>query len=274
MSRTNTWMPLYVADYLADTTRLNAAQHGAYMLLLMEIWRNGPVANVPSELAMITKTDVRTWSKDIWPTLKRFFQTDDDGNLYQKRLLLERQKAEEISNKRREAVQQRKDRQANKPPANTQQEDNNDPTNVGSNEHTRALSRDNHNYTSSLRSEDPSLRSGGASSDASTGQAVAVATKATKTKRACRLAENWHPTPEQIQFARDNGVDPVKTAAVFRDYWLGVPGSRGSKLDWDATWRNWVRRDQDIRPTARPTQADRRAAVNAAWAGVPDIEGV
>lgn len=113
-----------------------------------------------------------------------------------------------------------------------------------------------------------------ASGDASPGQAVAVATKPTKAKRACRLAENWHPSPEQIQFARDNGVDPVKTAAVFRDYWLGVPGSRGSKLDWDATWRNWVRRDQDIRPTARPTQADRRAAVNAAWAGVPDIEGV
>ncbi|GAD09176.1 uncharacterized protein conserved in bacteria [Gluconobacter frateurii NBRC 103465] len=113
-----------------------------------------------------------------------------------------------------------------------------------------------------------------ASGDASPGQAVAVATKATKTKRACRLPENWHPSPEQIQFARENGVDPVKTAAVFRDYWLGVPGSRGSKLDWDATWRNWVRRDQDIRPTARATQADRRAAVNAAWAGVPDIEGV
>lgn len=113
-----------------------------------------------------------------------------------------------------------------------------------------------------------------ASDDASPGQAVAVATKSTKTKRACRLPENWHPSPEQIQFARDNGVDPVKTAAVFRDYWLGVPGSRGSKLDWDATWRNWVRRDQDIRPTGRPTQADRRAAVNAAWAGVPDIEGV
>lgn len=114
-----------------------------------------------------------------------------------------------------------------------------------------------------------------ASSDASPGQAVAVALKPAKAKRACRLPENWQPSSEQIEFARENGVDPVKTAAVFRDYWLGVPGEKGRKLDWDATWRNWVRRDTSMRsPPPRRTQSDRRAAVNQAWAGVPDIEGV
>ncbi|MGC5748438.1 winged helix-turn-helix domain-containing protein [Gluconobacter sp. NFX36] len=98
--------------------------------------------------------------------------------------------------------------------------------------------------------------------------------KSEKSKRASRLAANWRPSAEMVEFAQANGVDPERTAAVFRDYWVGVPDPKGRKADWDATWRNWVRRDQDIRPTARPTQADRRAAVNAAWAGVPDIEGV
>ena len=28
----------------------------------------------------------------------------------------------------------------------------------------------------------------------------------------------------------------------FRDYWLAIPGRQGVKLDWQATWRNWVRR--------------------------------
>lgn len=29
--------------------------------------------------------------------------------------------------------------------------------------------------------------------------------------------------------------------AEFVDYWIGVPGSRGLKLNWLATWRNRVR---------------------------------
>lgn len=29
--------------------------------------------------------------------------------------------------------------------------------------------------------------------------------------------------------------------AEFVDYWIGVPGQRGVKLDWPATWRNRVR---------------------------------
>ncbi len=27
----------------------------------------------------------------------------------------------------------------------------------------------------------------------------------------------------------------------FRDYWISQPGQKGVKLDWFATWRNWVR---------------------------------
>jgi hypothetical protein len=32
-------------------------------------------------------------------------------------------------------------------------------------------------------------------------------------------------------------------AERFRDYWLAVPGARGRKADWGATWRNWCRRE-------------------------------
>lgn len=46
------------------------------------------------------------------------------------------------------------------------------------------------------------------------------------------------------QFALDNGMSPAavdQTWAEFVDYWIGVPGQRGTKLDWSATWRNRVR---------------------------------
>ena len=29
---------------------------------------------------------------------------------------------------------------------------------------------------------------------------------------------------------------------AFKDYWIAVPGSKGVKADWLATWRNWCRR--------------------------------
>lgn len=36
-------------------------------------------------------------------------------------------------------------------------------------------------------------------------------------------------------------LDPERTFAKFSDYWKAKPGRQGVKLDWMATWRNWVR---------------------------------
>ncbi|QDH17429.1 hypothetical protein [Swingsia samuiensis] len=51
--------------------------------------------------------------------------------------------------------------------------------------------------------------------------APAEATKP-KSKRGCRLPDDWWPSEELIQFAVDNQVDPEQTAETFRDYWHGV----------------------------------------------------
>lgn len=36
-----------------------------------------------------------------------------------------------------------------------------------------------------------------------------------------------------------------RTALRFRDHWLAKAGKDGVKTDWQATWRNWIRRDLD-----------------------------
>ena len=31
-------------------------------------------------------------------------------------------------------------------------------------------------------------------------------------------------------------------AESFADYWQSLPGAKAVKLDWEKTWRNWIRR--------------------------------
>jgi hypothetical protein len=62
--------------------------------------------------------------------------------------------------------------------------------------------------------------------------------------RGTRLPEGWSPDPQLVAEMRAEcaGVDLRLETAKFRDYWKGVSGSKGVKLDWPATWRNWIRR--------------------------------
>lgn len=65
-----------------------------------------------------------------------------------------------------------------------------------------------------------------------------------KQQRGSRLPSDWKPSDEDLQFCKTERpeLNPRTTADGFRDYWLAQPGAKGLKLDWSATWRNWVRR--------------------------------
>lgn len=61
---TASWMPLYVADYLADTSHLSTEEHGAYLLLIMHYWRTGqPLPADPAQLRRIVRADQKQWAR-------------------------------------------------------------------------------------------------------------------------------------------------------------------------------------------------------------------
>ena len=100
------WMPLYIGDYLGDTMELDGPQHGAYLLLLMYYWRNGPLPTDDAKLAQIARTDIRVWKKVVGPVVRGFFH-ELNGRLHQKRADKELAKADSISAKRRAAAEAR-----------------------------------------------------------------------------------------------------------------------------------------------------------------------
>lgn len=91
-----------------------------------------------------------------------------------------------------------------------------------------------------------------------------------RSPRGSRLPADF-PTPTEIAFCRSErpDLDADLLAAKFRDYWLGVPGAKGRKCDWPATWRNFVRSEFSRAPPARasPSRSDRLSATVAALTG-------
>lgn len=64
-------------------------------------------------------------------------------------------------------------------------------------------------------------------------------------KKGTRLPADFCATPKMIDWARqETPLVGAKETAAFIDYWSAQPGQRGVKLDWEATWRNWMRRAQ------------------------------
>ena len=64
-----------------------------------------------------------------------------------------------------------------------------------------------------------------------------------KNKRGSRLSKDLIFPKEWFLFCKQERPDlePLITFNKFQDYWISQAGQKGVKLDWFATWRNWVR---------------------------------
>jgi uncharacterized protein YdaU (DUF1376 family) len=104
------WMPLHIADYLADTGHLTATEHGAYLLLIMHYWQNGHLPENERVIARIAKLTADQWeeSRDMLAMLFGPGWTH-------KRIDAELSKADDIIGKRKAAAEARYSKGKNQP---------------------------------------------------------------------------------------------------------------------------------------------------------------
>ena len=68
-------------------------------------------------------------------------------------------------------------------------------------------------------------------------------------KRGSRLPHDWVLTKSLGEWAQSERPDLNirQVAEQFKDYWIAQAGQKGVKLDWSATWRNWVRNSKAMK---------------------------
>jgi|GEM_PF-5887858 len=81
-------------------------------------------------------------------------------------------------------------------------------------------------------------------------------------ERGTRIPENFSPDLSVSLAEGMTAEEAQRSALNFLDYWKSTAGAAGRKLDWNATWRLWARKDaaQAKRRQRRPHIADQALA--------------
>jgi len=199
-------MQFYPADYVADTRHLTPAQHGAYLLLICEYWVKGSLPQDDRTLARIVGMTPKEWlcAKNV---VQGFFH---DGWQH-KRIDVELAKAKDKHERRQEAG-----KRGGFASANSKQ--------------NSSIATSNAQASSSEPEPEPERKISSLRSESAR-------------KRGARLPEDWNASAEDwtAALAKLGEAGAIEEACKFRDYWKAQPGQRGTKLDWDATFRNWIR---------------------------------
>lgn len=220
------YMKLFWGDYHKATRHLRRDQHGAYFLLIGEAWRLG--GSLPDDDRLLS-----AWAlcaDDEWaemkPVIMDFFALRR-GKWIHDRVREELASYETTSRKRKEAGRKGGSVSGGKHGGNTQ-----------------AIAK--------LKPTKPEPEPEPKKETTPDG---VVAPK----RIASRLPADWSLDPDGFAYAERQGFDPAaigRMAERFGNYWRAKSGKDAAKLDWPATWRNWVLAEVERRPSsAQPRRA-------------------
>jgi uncharacterized protein YdaU (DUF1376 family) len=236
------FMPLYTSDYLGDTGHLSTEEHGAYLLILMQMWNaGGALPADPSKLARVARCSTKKWLA-MQDNVLAFFNIDGD-QITNNRLTKERQKVEAKTEVRRSAGAKGGAAKALKtkeqPLANAIAKPYHSPDTI-TREDTTANAVVAHIHPEQTNTQKGKGKVRGAA-------------------RGSRLSESWTPTLKDYAFAAKHNLtreEINREADKFRNHWTAATGKGSVKLDWEAAWRNWLIGDYGIvtkRAAAKPS---------------------
>jgi hypothetical protein len=124
-------------------------------------------------------------------------------------------------------------------------------------EYTQQIIRDNKRLSASLVTPDSVPRMSEVREEKRT-EEIRLDKKEKKEKKettkGSRLSQDWVIPEEYIKFCQTERpeLDAELIGNTFKDFWISKSGSDATKLDWFATWRNWVRNQRVTSNVKKP----------------------
>lgn len=243
----------HLGDYARDTGHLSALEHGIYNLLLDWYYVNEkPIP--PDKAVKIARGN----PEETQSVLSEFFLLGDAGWIH-------KYADREIAKYRVKADRNRDIGKLGGRPVKSMACESNNP------EITQKVSAGNPDVTLATN---PLIHNSKKEQDQEPLH-VSLREPAKKSAKGSRLHSDWIPSEAMLAYAAANrpDVNAQAEAENFRDYWIAKPGAGGVKLDWEATWRTWVRRANAGHARASPLVNGKPSAAadfrNSTYTGTP-----
>jgi len=240
---------LHIGDYLRDTAHLSLLEHGVYTRLL-QVYYTREQSISDAEKYRLVGARAPEEREAVDAVLAEFFVASD-GAWTQPRCEREIAEYQAKAERNREVGRLGGRPSAAKNPAETQM-----------------VSTENPDVTLAS-SQEP------VASKKQEQREAPVAADAAPSPRGCRIPDGFPGIDDHLWCRTERpDLDPGVTGEKFRDYWAGVPGAKGRKLDWPATWRNFVRSERAPQQArASPWQAAAEARDAKRNAFLHDLTG-
>lgn len=252
----------YVGDYLRDTSRLTLLEHGAYTLMLDYYYSDErPLPSSREEIYLLVRAMTPADRKAVDKVLAIYFTERADG-WHQSRVDEEIERAHDASETAKMAgAKGAQSRWGKRPPpvddggpyGGSHGGGYGEPHSGGDGGQHGGIDGESMAGSMATRAGDPTTNHQPPPANLQPPDLLTPSPKPGRGEaRASRLPPTWSPAPDPVT----HGLPEARVASEldkFRDYWHAKAGKDATKRDWQATWRNWVRKAIETDATARRT---------------------